>query len=344
MDVLRPIRAFDRYQQRHRWLAVPMAVLKKFSDDSGGNLAAVVTYYAFLSLFPLLLVMVTVLGFVLQGNGDAAQAVEKSVLSQFPVIGDYIKVRALSGHVSALIIGLVISLWGGLGITNAIQNAFDQIWAVPRKDRPDFLQWRLKGLLLIVTLGVLFIVATAVSGLITGLGGPWVKAGAIVISLLVNFALFLCAFRFMTSATIGTSCLWIGVGTASLLWVVLQLVGGIYINHVYRHASSVYSQFALVIALLIWLRLGAQVTLYSAEINVVLTRRLWPRSLLGPPEEPADQETLIALAKVEERHDTEQVEVSFDEQEPARFEGQEPERFEEREPASPGNVPPGPIR
>ncbi|HTX31985.1 MAG TPA: YihY/virulence factor BrkB family protein [Solirubrobacteraceae bacterium] len=312
MDILRPVRTFDRFQQRHRGLAIPMAVLKKFSDDGGGQLAAMVTYYAFLSLFPLLLVMVTVLGFVLQGDAGAAQSIENSVLAQFPVIGDYIKVHALTGHIGALVIGVLISLWGGLGITNAIQNSFAQIWAVPRKDRPDFLQWRLKGLGLILSLGGLFIVSTAVSGLVTGLGGPWVKVGAIVISLLVNFTLFLCAFRFMTPATIGTSRLWIGVVTASVLWVILQLVGGIYINHVYRHASSVYSQFALVIALLIWLRLGAQVTLYSAEINTVLSRRLWPRTLIGDPEEPADQRTLAALAKVEERHDIEQVDVSFE--------------------------------
>jgi membrane protein len=315
MDILRPVRVFDRYQQRHRWLAVPMAVLKKFSDDSGGQLAAVVSYYAFLSLFPLLLVMVTILGFVLQGNASAEEAVRESVLSQFPVIGQEIRLQALNGHVEALVIGLVISLWGGLGITNAIQNAFDQIWAVPRKDRPDFLQWRLKGLLLIASLGGLFLVSTVVSGLITGLGGPWVKVGAIVVSLLVNFTLFLCAFRFMTSATIGTSRLWIGVFSASLLWVILQLVGGVYINHVYRHASSVYSQFALVIALLIWLRLGAQVTLYAAELNTVLDRRLWPRSLFGDPEPGPDQRALASLAKVEERHDTEQVDVSFEDEE-----------------------------
>jgi membrane protein len=317
MDILRPVRVFDRFQQRHRGLAIPMAVLKKFSDDGAGRLAALVSYYAFLSLFPLLLVMVTILGFVLQGDTKAQHAVERSVLSQFPVIGDKILVNGLRGSVGALIIGVIISLWGGLGITNAIQNAFDQVWAVPRKDRPDFLQWRLKGLLLIVSLGGLFVVSTAVSGLITGLGGPWVKVGAIVVSLLVNFGLFLCAFRFMTSATIGTSRLWIGVITASVLWLLLQLVGGIYINHVYRHASSVYSQFALVIALLIWLRLGAQVTLYAAEINTVVTRRLWPRSLFGPPEWPADQETLTGLAKVEERHEVEQVEVSFDEDQTA---------------------------
>lgn len=315
MDILRPVRAFDRYQQRRRWLAVPMAVLKKFSDDQGGQLAAVVSYYAFLSLFPLLLVMVTILGFVLQGDPSAQRAVENSVANQFPGLGQEITVHPLTGHVAALVAGLLVSIWGGLGITNAIQNSFDQIWAVPRKDRPDFLQWRLKGLLLITCLGALFLVSTAVSGLITALGGPWVKVGAIVISFLVNFTLFLCAFRFMTSATIGTSRLWIGVVTASLLWLVLQLVGGVYVNHVYRHATSVYSQFALVIALLIWLRLGAQVTLYSAEINTVVDRRLWPRSLFGPPERAADQETLASLAKVEERHETEQVDVSFRDEE-----------------------------
>ena len=81
MDILRPIRAFDGYQQRHKWLAIPMAVLKKFSDDGGGQLAAVVTYYAFLSLFPLLLVMVTVLGFVLQGDAGAAEARLDDVLA-----------------------------------------------------------------------------------------------------------------------------------------------------------------------------------------------------------------------------------------------------------------------
>lgn len=312
MDILGPLHVFDRYQQRHNALALPMAVLKKYSDDQGGSLAAQLAYYAFVSLFPLLLVMVTILGFVLQGYPGAARSVEHSVLSQFPVIGEKIEVHALSGHVAALAIGVVLSLWGGLGVTNAAHNAFDQVWAVPMKDRPDFLRWRLRGLLLLGSLGILFIASTAVSGLITGLGGPAVKVGAILVSLLVNFGLFLAAFRMMTAATVGTSCLWIGVGTAAVLWEILQLVGGLYINHVYRHASSVYSQFALVIALFVWLHLGAQITIYAAEINVVLQRRLWPRSLFGAPESAADQQTFTALAKVEERDPTEQVDVSFE--------------------------------
>ena len=312
MDVLRPVRAFDNVQQRHRWLAIPMAVLRKFGNDQAGSLASLVAYYAFFSLFPLLLVFTTILGFVLQGNPGAQRSIEHSVLGQFPVIGDQIRVHALTGHTLALVIGLVVALLAGLGVTQAAQNAFDRVWAVPFKNRPDFLHSRVRGLALLASLGSLFVVATGMSGLVTGLGGPFVKVGAIALSLAVNFGLYLAAFRFLTAATIPTRSLYIGVAFAAVFLEILQLAGGIYINHVWRHASAVYSQFALVIALLVWLHLVSQLTLYAAEVNVVISRRLWPRSLLGPPDEPADRETLTALAKVEERHDDEQIDVRFD--------------------------------
>jgi uncharacterized BrkB/YihY/UPF0761 family membrane protein len=311
VDLGRPFRAFDRFQQSQGWIALPMAVLKKYADDQAGTLAALVAYYAFLSLFPLLLVFTTILGFVLQGNPGAQRAVEDSVLGQFPVIGEQIGAHALSGHAAALVVGLAASVFGGLGVTQAMHNAFDRIWAVPFKDRPDFLISRLRGLLLLLCLGLLFIVSTGLSGLITGLGGPLVKFGGIAVALLVNFTIFLAAFRFLTAATVPTRCLWIGVSFASAFWEMLQLVGGVYINHVYRHFSSTYAQFALVIALIVWLHLGAQVTVYAAEVNVVVARRLYPRSLFGPPEGPADEHTLRDLAKVEERHETEQVDVRF---------------------------------
>jgi membrane protein len=312
VDLLRPVRTFDTFQQQRTWLAIPMAVVRKFGNDQAGHLAALIAYYAFFSLFPLLLVMTTILGFVLAHNPGAQSSVEHSVLGQFPVIGNAIHLHALSGRVSALVIGLVTAVWGSLGVTSAAQNAFDRVWAVPFKDRPDFLKSRVRGLVLLLSLGVVFVASTALSGVVSSLGGAGWKVGGIVVSLLVNFGLFLAAFRFLTSATIGTRCLLLGVAIAAVFWEILQVLGGIYINHVYRHASATYSQFALVIALLVWLHLGAQLTLYAAEINVVVTRKLWPRSLLGPPEVPADKETLAALAKVEERHETERVEVEFD--------------------------------
>jgi membrane protein len=289
-----------------------MAVVKKFGDDQGGNLAALISYYAFFSLFPLLLVFVTILGFVLDGDPGAQKAIENSVLSQFPIIGGQIHTNALQGEVVALVVGLVTSLLGGMGVTQASQNAFDHVWAVPFKNRPNFWQSRLRGLLLLAALGALFVLATAVSGLVSsGLGGTLLKIVGILISLVLNFALFLAAYRLLTSASVGTSELWPGVFLAGVLWEILQLVGGYYIDHVFKHATSTYGTFGLVIALLVWLHLGAQVTIYSAELNVVVSRRLWPRSLMGPPSEPADKETLTALAKVEERHEEEQIDVEF---------------------------------
>jgi inner membrane protein YhjD len=312
VDLLRPVRAFDRFQQRHGGLAIPLAVVKKFGDDQAGSLAALVAYYSFFSLFPLLLVFVTILGFVLQGDPSAQKSVENSVLGQFPIIGQQIKVHALQGRTVALVIGIGTSLWAGLGVTQAAQNAFDRVWAVPFKERPDFVHSRVRGLALLVSLGALFIVATLVSGLVTGgLGGPLLKVAGLVISLLLNFALFFAAFRLMTASTVPARCLWIGVIVAGVCWEILQVVGGYYIGHVLKKTTGTYAQFGLVIALLIWLHLGAQMTLYAAEINVVAARRLWPRSLLGPPAAPADEQTLRALAKVEERHDTEQIDVEF---------------------------------
>ncbi|MGZ4186975.1 MAG: YihY/virulence factor BrkB family protein [Solirubrobacteraceae bacterium] len=317
MDPLRPVHAFDRAQRRRPWLAIPVAVFKKFGDDQGGGLAALVAYYSFFSLFPLLLVFVTVLGFVLQGNPDLQKSVENSVLGQFPVIGKQIRVHALEGSATALVIGLVGALWGGLGVTQAAQRAFDHVWAVPHKQRPDFLHSRLRGIALLIVMGTLFIVATAASGLVTGgLHGPLLKVAGIATALLLNLALFFFAFRLMTSDEVATKCLLIGVAVAAAVWELLQIVGGYYIDHIYKHSSSTYAQFTLVIALLIWLHLGAQMTLYAAEINVVVARKLWPRSLFGDPDQPADQKTLAALAKVEERSPVEQVDVQF--HEPAR--------------------------
>src|SRR5207302_11463200 len=126
--------------------------------------------YAFFSIFPLLLVFTTILGFVLQGHPDFRQSVENSVIGQFP--GLSLQQHPLSGSVPALVIGLAGSLWGGLGVTNAAQNAFDRVWAVPFKDRPDFIHSRLRGLLLLLALGALFLVSAVLTGVVTTVGGP----------------------------------------------------------------------------------------------------------------------------------------------------------------------------
>lgn len=311
MDSLRPLRAFDRVQQRHRWLAIPVAVLKKFADDKAASQAALLAYYAFFSLFPLLLVFVTVLGFVLNGDPSAQEAVEKSVLGHFPVVGGDLHTKRLHGGDVALVVGILVALWAGLGVTQAAQNAFNNVWAVPMKDRPDFLRSRLRGLVLVICLGVLFLISTAASGLVAaGLGGVPLKVAGILLSLALNFVMFAAAFRLLTAASIPTHSLWIGAVVGGIVWELLQLLGGYYVRHVVSHAENTNGFFAAVIGLLVWLHLGGQATLYAAEINVVVVRRLWPRSLFGPSL-PSDHAALAALAKVEQRSDEEEIEVRF---------------------------------
>jgi inner membrane protein YhjD len=313
MDITAPIRSFDRFQQRHPALAIPLAVIKKFGDDGAGNLAALVAYYAFFSIFPLLLVFVTVLGYVLQHNQGTLHSIEHSVSANFPAASKVLDFTALHGHLVVLIIGLVGALWSGLGVTSAAQHALDTVWAVPQKSRPNFVQSKLRGIGLLISIGLLFIVATGASALVSGgVGGPITRIAGIIVSLLANCILYLASFRLMTASHVPTRKLLIGVAVAAVLWTILQSIGGLYIGHVTKHMSPAYATVGTVIALLVWLHLGAQITLYAAELNVVLERGLWPRSLIGPPRAPADLETYEALAKIEERDASEHVDVSFE--------------------------------
>jgi YihY family inner membrane protein len=313
MDFKEQIKRFDRFQQGRPAIAIPLAVNKKFGNDSAGNLAALVAYYAFFSIFPLLLVFVTVLGYVLQNHPHTLHSIENSVRSNFPAVNKVLDFTALHGHLLPLLVGLFGALWSGLGVTTAAQNALDAVWAVPLRSRPGFVQAKLRGIGLLLLLGVLFVVATAASGLVSGgVGGFGTKVAGIAVSLLANGCLFLAAFRLMTASEVPTRSLLVGVAAAAVFWTILQAVGGLYIGHVTDHMSAAYATVGTVIALLIWLHLGAQLTLYAAELNVVLERGLWPRSLMGPPVLPADQRTLADIASIAEINEIQHIETRFD--------------------------------
>jgi membrane protein len=308
-----PQERFDDFQQRRSWLAFPLAVIKKSSDDNGGNLAALMAYFGFFSLFPLLLVFATVLGYVLHGDPGKQQSVENSVIKNFPSLGNLIHFNAISGSLVALIIGVLTALYAGLGITNAARNAMDTVWAVPRKDRASWIQSKLHGVMLLATLGLLFVVSSFASGAVSsGFGGAGTKVAGYVISIIVNFGLFFISFRMMTDGDRPWNDLWTGALFGAIIWTLLQSVGGYYLKHVTSSNGSTYGTFAVVIGLIIWLHLGAQLFLYSAEINVVRARKLWPRSFFGPPLTGADQDTLRSIAQIEQRHEEQQVDVQFD--------------------------------
>jgi membrane protein len=305
--------AVDRFQQRHARLAFLAAVVKKFGDDQAGQLAALISYYAFVSLFPLLLVLVTVLGFVLEGDPDARAQILNGTLGQFPILSDQLKLHSLSGNALALAVGLIGALLAGLGITNAAQNAFNRIWDVPYKHRPNFLLARLHGFGLLAVLGTLNIISTVVAGFVgSSSEGPLEVAAAVVLAFAFNFVLFMTAFRLLTAVEMGWRELLPGVLAATVFWQLLQHLGGFYLDHVLRRTQPLYGTFALVLGLLAWLYLGAQLVIFAAEINVVRARRLWPRSFSSAPLLDADRRAMVASAEVEERVPEENVEVEFD--------------------------------
>jgi YihY family inner membrane protein len=313
VDLLRPVRAFDRLQRRRGVLGFPLGVIKKFSDDQAGHLAALMAWYGFFALLSLVLVFVTVFGFLLSGDRGLYDDIVRSTIARFPLIGTDIQVKALGGSTVALVLGLFAAIWAGLGITLAGQRAMDQVWDIPHRLRRNFLTARLRGLLILLVLGLGNVAISAAVGTLAGggLGGTELKVAGFVVSVVLNVVLFWAVFRLFTSQTVPTRQLWLGIVLAAVGWVVLQVLGGVYVARIVNRANKTYGALAIVIGLLSWLYLGGQMLMYAAEANVVRARRLWPRSLMEPVTD-ADKQALRAAARVEERREGERIEVTFE--------------------------------
>lgn len=312
--------AFDRYQRTHAWLGFPLAVRQKYSDDQGGYLAATVTYYGFFSLFPLLLVFVTVLGYALDGDPHLQRRILSTTLGQLPLLGKG-SIRALSGNAYALAFGLAAALWAGMGVFLAAENALNHLWGVPFRRRPDFLRSRLRALELLLLLGGGALASTALGGAVAfGSGLGWAATvGAAVVSTVLDFGLFWVGFHLLMAGRIEWRCLRGGAAAAAVAYEGLQVLGGYYVGHVLAGASRTYGTFGTVIGLLSWIYLGAHVTLLAAEANVVATRRLWPRSfsvIFEQPPTEADRRALAQRTRIEERRQDEDVDVSWREPSP----------------------------
>jgi uncharacterized BrkB/YihY/UPF0761 family membrane protein len=205
--VQRLLRSVDRVQQRSRWLGFPLAVMGKFRDDHGGALTTVIAYNAFFAFFPLLLVVVTVLGFLLGRDSGFQQRLLGSAVADFPIIGNQVRdnIHGLRGSGVGLVIGLVAFAWGARGLTQVAQHAMAEIWNIPGRQRPGFWARQVRGLLLLVV----FAVGLAATSLLTWLGSYGGKAVAVALANLVaaaavNVGLFLLAFRVLTPRQIPT--------------------------------------------------------------------------------------------------------------------------------------------
>jgi YihY family inner membrane protein len=308
------LRRVDRFQQQHRPLAFMYAVVKKTGDDRGGSMAALIAYYGFLSLFPLLLIFWTVLSYILPHYPGARHSLEHSVISQFPVIGDQLKAtdKPLHGSPVALIVGIAGLLWGAMGIAQTLQQVMYDVWNVPEKDRPGFVPRLVRGLQLFAVLGLGIVASTVVTGLGTVLNwGPFGSVLAAIPAALVNIGLFFLIFRVLSPPDVGARDLIPGAMVGGVGWQILQTVGINLMTHQLRHSSQVYGVFGFTLALLSFLSLAATLTVYSAEVNVVRARRLWPRSMISEPPTEQDKRELRDIAQREERVPGQQVTVGF---------------------------------
>jgi membrane protein len=272
-------------------------------------------------LFPLLLALATILSFVVQGDEELQERILDSALSQFPIIGTEIRenLGALRGSTIALVIGLVGVVWAGMGVVLTLQGAMDDLWDVPRRARPGFAGKRLRALLALAALGV----AVAASSLLAALGTSRGELGAVLrlVSLAGTVALNVvvvgAAFRYLTAAAVRWRDVVPGAVTAGIAWMLLLAAGSWLVDRELREASALYGFFAIVLGLLSWIYLGAQMLLLSAELNVVLSRRLWPRGL-APPLTEADREAFAAQARQHLVQPAQDIHVHFGDEGPGQ--------------------------
>jgi membrane protein len=315
----------DGFQRRHTWLGFPLAVVYKFIDDQGGYLAVLITYYGFVSLFPMLLLLVSVLGYTLQSHPALQQALLGSALQQFPIVGPQLQQNISSIHGSGLgvVLGILGAVYGGLGVSVAIQTALNRVWAVPRYARPDPVVSRLRGLVLFVLIGVVVLITTALAAVgpvAAGYGfGAGVRIAATAVAMIVNMGAFLVMFRVLTARDVPLADLMPGAVSAGVAVQVLQTVGALFVSYELNGASQIYGVFGLVLGLLAWLYLQAVIVVFCAEINAVRARRLWPRSLLTPFVDdialtPADRASYRSYTNAERFKTSQQVQTTFEPQ------------------------------
>ncbi len=312
----------DRAQRRYPPLGFPLAVIYKFFDDQGNYLAAIITYYAFVAIFPLLLLGYSILGLVLKDNDALREELIDSALSQFPIIGDQLgQPEGLQGSTTAIVIGGLVALYGALGLGQALQNALNIAWSVPRNSRPNPLLLRLKSLFLLSTAGLALLGLSVLSALasstevlgetIASYSWPITVATVVVMTMVLTVL-----FRFGTARGHRFWGAVPGALTTALLWLALQWAGTAYVTNVVTETRGMNQTFAVVLGLIGLIYIAAVTGVFGIEVNVVLNRRLWPRALLTPFTDrvdltDADKKAYTGYALAQRHKGFETVEVTF---------------------------------
>ncbi|HEX5587622.1 MAG TPA: YhjD/YihY/BrkB family envelope integrity protein [Acidimicrobiia bacterium] len=286
----------DRWQQRRRGVSFLVAVVERYWEDRGRQYGALLSYYGFVSLFPLLLVLVTVLGIVLDDDPDLRNRILDTVYATIPVVGAQLRQSTTSLNSSGFVLlaGLLVTLWAGLAVVKHAQDALNLQWGVPRFQRPGLVARSVRALGALAVVGVGVVVATAATSLAAFL--PDLPLAGRVLgalgAILVNVLVLTVSYRVLVHADVGWRALVPGGVVGGVALWVLQLIGATYVTRVIVGASDVYGAFATMFGLLVWIALLARAMLLASEVNVVRAKRLWPRSLRWSAPTDADRRAL----------------------------------------------------
>jgi YihY family inner membrane protein len=317
--VERAIRRVDATQRRYTPTAFVFGVIKKYGDDNGGVLVSNLAYSAFVSMFPLLLVLVTILGLIASVDPSFKADALNAVAGQVPLIGQTLtrNVHQLKrASVIGLIVGVLSLIWGSAGLAQSGLFTMGQVWNLPGPARPGYVQRLGRAGLFLCLLGGGVIVTTLLASLNTYGHNAFVFVVlAEMLAAAVNVGMYIGAFRVLTPKGVPVRNLVPGAITGGILWTVLQVLGT-YLVHHYLHSDSVYGVFATVLGLIAWIYLAVEITVYSAEINVVLARHLWPRAIVQPPLTEADRASMAMQALQNQRRPEQHIEVTFDDRQP----------------------------
>jgi membrane protein len=314
----------DGFQRRHPIFGFPLAVIYKFFDDQGNYLAAMLTYYAFVAIFPLMLLGTSILGFVLGAKPEWQEEILNSVLGQFPIIGDQLgRPEGLTGSTSGVVFGSLAALYGSMGLAQSLQNAMHVAWSVPRNSRPNPFYARIKSVVLLFTAGAALLSVSVVSTIASTttaffeVGTKWLLP---LVTVLIVGTMLTVLFRFAAAGQHSFRRAAPGGFALALLWQLLQLLGVLYVSEVLVDTTAMTKTFGLVLGLIGFLFIGAVMAVLSMEINVVIARRLFPRALLTPFTDavdltPADRRAYASYARMQRHKGFEHVSVTWDEKE-----------------------------
>jgi membrane protein len=256
----------QRWRDRWPWLDTVLSVTERFGAVGGGPLSSSITLATFLSLFPLLLVAIAVIGFV--SSGDAGFT--RDLISDLGLRGEAARIfedaveTAEGSRQAASVIGLAGLLWSGLGVVGAIQTALNAAWQVIGRGLLD----KLVALRWLLGAGALFLV-TAALGPVLGLLPGVLKPVAIVVGMAVTAGLFLWTYTSLGHTSVGWRAHVPGALLMAIGFEALKVVGGIYIPRAVAGSSALYGSLGVVFAVLAWLAIYARLIVYGAVLNVV---------------------------------------------------------------------------